>query len=49
MVWADYTGGAETTPKWTRYGVGSVVLLAVLALLLLLNASEARRPLPQAP
>ena len=43
VVWDTYSGGAETTPKWTRYAVGSVVLLAVLGMLLLVNAREARR------
>ena len=44
VVWDDYSGGAETTPKWTRYAVGSTVLGAVLTMLLLLNSSEVRRP-----
>jgi hypothetical protein len=43
VVWDEYSGGAETTPKWTRYAVGSVVLVAVLAMLLLANAREPRR------
>jgi hypothetical protein len=43
VVWDEYSGGADTTPKWSRYAVGSVVLVAVLGMLLLANASEARR------
>jgi hypothetical protein len=43
IVWDDYSGGAETAPKWARYGVGGVVLIAVLGMLLLANASELRR------
>ena len=43
VVWDEYSGGAETTPKWTRYAVGSVVLVAVLGMLLLANAREPRR------
>ena len=48
IVWDEYSGGAETTPKWTRYAVGGVVLVAVLAMLLLANAGEARRAGPRA-
>ncbi len=47
VVWDDYSGGAETTPKWTRYAVGSAVLVAVLAMLLLMNATEVRRAGPR--
>jgi hypothetical protein len=43
VVWDEYSGGAETTPKWTRYAVGGVVLAAVLGMLLLANAAEVRR------
>ena len=43
VVWDEYSGGAETTPKWTRYAVGSVVLAAVLGMLLLVNVREVRR------
>ena len=49
VVWDDYVGGAETTPKWTRYAVGSAVLVAVLAMLLLLNVGERRRAARQGP
>jgi hypothetical protein len=48
VVWDDYSGGAETTPKWTRYAVGSAVLVAVLAMLLLLNARDVRQAGSQA-
>jgi hypothetical protein len=43
VVWDEYSGGAETTPKWARDAVGSVVLVAVLGMLLLANSSEVRR------
>jgi hypothetical protein len=43
VLWDGYSGGAETTPKWTRYAVGSIVLIAVLAMLLLLNGTDTRR------
>jgi hypothetical protein len=45
IVWDEYSGGAEMTPKWTRYAVGSVVLVAVLGMLLLTNLREVRRAL----
>jgi hypothetical protein len=43
VVWDEYTGGAETTPKWTRYAVGSVVLAALLGMLMLVNLRDPRR------
>ena len=43
VTWDEYSGGAETAPKWTRYAVGSVVLAAVLGMLMLANLREGRR------